>query len=656
MRAFDKVKILLVDDLKFNLLALEALLRRDDVTIFKAKSGTEALEFMILHEFAVALIDVQMPEMSGFELAELMRGATKTKDVPIIFVTATAQHQSFSFKGYESGAVDFLLKPLDTHAVRSKVNIFIQLHHQKKELRSAEEKFRGLLETAPDGIIIVNDHGQIELVNQQAEKIFAYDRSELINQSIEMLMPERFHQSHLIERGVELYGRRKNGTEFPIDISQSPLHTENGTLISYAIRDITKRRASEKEQEELLEKFKKIQTDLQQAVQIAERANSSKTQFLANMSHEIRTPIGAILGFTDLMKNPANTTEENRNYMIIVERNSKQLLRLIDDILDLSKVEAGKMSFESIPFSLAETLADVTSIMEFKAAEKGIGFKFSASTLFPDMICSDPVRLRQILTNVAGNAIKFTDKGHVEFIISFANPILKFIVKDTGVGISKAQAAKLFQPFTQADTSTTRKYGGTGLGLILSKRLAESLEGKLELFESKESFGSTFLIEIKSPLLPHAKLVGKDALTLITGVLPILHKNSEALRGLKVLLVEDSPDNQVLIKMYLNKEGAQVKTASDGNEGVKLALSETFDVVLMDVQMPILDGHEATKKLRQLKYAQPIIALTAHAMKEEREKCFESGFSEFLTKPIQRALLIEILARYIPTSEKEVIR
>ncbi len=520
----EQFSILIVDDIKENLVALKAILERDDVTIHQASSGKLALELLMKHDFCLALLDVQMPEMSGFELAAFMRGSKKTKNIPIIFVTANSKENDFSFKGYESGAVDFLIKPLDAHSVKSKVNIFIELYQQKNELTKTQEDL---------------NHSKCE----------------------------------------------------------------------------------------------------------AERASAAKTQFLAHMSHEIRTPIGAILGFADLMKNPANTFEENRNYMVIVERNSQQLLRLINEILDLSKVESGQMTIENIEFSLSDMLADFISVKTLKAEEKGIEFRFNPTTLIPNLICSDPFRLRQILDNIVGNAIKFTEKGYVELEVSFANPILKFTVSDTGLGISKVQESRLFQPFSQADASTTRKFGGTGLGLILSRRLAESLGGKLE-FVSAQASGSTFFAEIKTDLLPQAKLVGKSELSTIRGGPIDFLDSRKVLNGLKVLLVEDSPDNQMLITLYLQREGAEVKSASNGEEGVKLALSENFDVILMDIQMPIMDGHEATKKLRSVNFTKPIVALTAHAMREEHDKCFKTGFTEFLTKPINRDKLIEVLSYY----------
>lgn len=433
-----------------------------------------------------------------------------------------------------------------------------------------------------------------------------------------------------IDRATELFSKSGN-----ISLLEKPF--SRLTLIR-SVQTALRARRKQYEVRDLL-------AALSRSKEEAEKANTLKTQFLANMSHEIRTPIGAILGFTDLLKNPTNSVEENHNYMGIVERNSQQLLRLIDDILDLSKVEAGKMTIENIRFSMVEMLTDFISVMAFKAGEKGIGFKFTLDTDIPDLISSDPVRLRQVLTNVVGNALKFTDKGFVSMNVSYSNSILSFIVKDTGIGVSQAQEARLFQPFSQADTSTTRKFGGTGLGLVLSRRLAESLGGKLILMESKVGAGSTFKFEIAAPLLPEAKLVNASALA-YSGIMLGAHKTSHALDGLKILVVEDSHDNQMLISTYLKKEGAEVSLASNGQQGVDVALNEEFDLLLMDIQMPVLDGYEATKKLRQANYQKPVIALTAHAMKEERIRCLESGFTEFLTKPVQRDMLIKVVSSY----------
>ncbi len=525
--------ILIVDDVKDNLLALSAILDRPDVSIHQALSGESALELILQHDFCLAILDARMPGMTGFELAELMRGAKRAKNIPIIFVSATARHEHFSFKGYESGAVDFLFKPLDTQAVQSKVNVFIELHRQKLELKSQ-------LETITD-----------------------------------------------------------------------------------------------------------LMKSLNESKNLAEQANLSKSQFLANMSHEIRTPIGAILGFTDLMKNDTNTAEENRSYMSIVDRNSQHLLRLIDDILDLSKVEAGMMATESIEFSLPELLSDFDAVMSFRARDIGVEFRLVLETPIPEVICSDPIRIRQILNNVVGNALKFTSKGSVALGVRWSAPSLNFSIVDTGVGISKEQEERLFKPFSQADISTTRKFGGTGLGLVLSRRLAETLGGTLLLAASSEGSGSTFHFQMQPALAPGARLVGSEALRTDLHLQRINKDNPLSLVGMKILLIEDSPDNQILITMYLSKAGAIVTAVSDGAQGVERALAENFDVLLMDIQMPVLDGHEATKKLRQLNYSKPIIALTAHAMKAEHDKCFTSGFSEFLTKPIEKKRLIDVLVGYL---------
>ena len=375
----------------------------------------------------------------------------------------------------------------------------------------------------------------------------------------------------------------------------------------------------------------------------AERLSSAKSEFLANMSHEIRTPLGAIMGFVDLLKDKGLSDEDILNYHAIIERNSTHLLRLIDDILDLAKVEAGKVVIEKIEFSLREFLAEFSSIAGAKAREKGIVFEFKPETLVPEIVISDPTRIRQILSNIVGNAIKFTEKGSVAFYVQYTNQQLHFKVVDTGRGISMEQRQALFQAFSQADSSTTRKFGGTGLGLVLTKKLAQAFGGDFNLTESELGSGSVFEASIPLTVPTNAKLVPiEKAVAKVTSD-SNLDPHHVDLAGFEILLVEDSPDNQYLIQKMLSKTGARVVIANDGAEGVKSALSHDYDVILMDIQMPIMDGHEAVRTLRERGYSGAVVALTAHAMKDERERAFRSGFSHFLTKPIARLSLIELL-------------
>lgn len=385
---------------------------------------------------------------------------------------------------------------------------------------------------------------------------------------------------------------------------------------------------------------------LEEARLTAERANLAKSQFLANMSHEIRTPLGAIMGFSQLIKENGLGKIEREEFASVIERNSLQLLRIVDDILDLSKVEAGMMLIETIEFSLPETLTDFASLMGFKAREKGIRFFTKAETTLPSKVHCDPTRLRQILMNVVGNAIKFTDRGQVEMRVRYAEPFLEFDVVDTGRGVSSEQLANLFQPFSQADTSTTRKYGGTGLGLVLTKSLSEALGGSFILKHSELGKGSVFSVRVKAPAAPDSKMfsgLGFETEPARTVA------NFGQLSGIKILLVEDSPDNQALISIYLSRAGARVEIASHGEQGYQMAKSGDYDIVLMDVQMPIMDGIAAVKKLRADGYVQPIVALTAHAMKEERIRCLQAGFTDFLSKPMKRDELIELIMASLKT-------
>jgi len=382
----------------------------------------------------------------------------------------------------------------------------------------------------------------------------------------------------------------------------------------------------------------------------AREANRMKSEFLANMSHEIRTPMTAIQGYADLLLDPTVDASERRSHTQVIRRNSEHLLTILNDVLDLSKIEAGKMSVETLECSPVRVAREVASLMRVRAAEKQLEFELLFETKIPATIKSDPTRLRQILLNLVGNAIKFTSSGHVCVRVACENetspsPQLAFHVVDTGIGLSEEAIARLFEPFSQGDASTTRKYGGTGLGLAISASLAQLLGGSLRV-ESVPGKGSTFTVRVGTGPLVDAPVMpspGEALEALPHAPLPTAHANVR-LEG-TVLLAEDGRDNQALIATLLRKAGAVVKIAENGRIAVEEAMAARasgapFDVILMDMQMPEMDGYAAASTLRLSKYTGPIIALTAHAMATDRARCLAVGCDEYLTKPIDRLRLL----------------
>lgn len=385
--------------------------------------------------------------------------------------------------------------------------------------------------------------------------------------------------------------------------------------------------------------------ELKKAKIEAERANQLKSIFLANMSHEIRTPLGAVLGFAKLIKE-ASTSEQRAEYAEVIERNGSALTKIIDDILDLSKVESGRLEIEKIEFSIEHLCQEVFKMFTDTALKRNIRLDLELDQNLPFLIKSDPTRIRQILCNLMSNALKFTSEGQVrmkvEFIKAEQKTWLKFSVSDTGVGLTETQQAKLFSPFSQADCSTSRKFGGSGLGLSLSKKLAQALGGDLYLEHAAPREGCTFVakIEAEIPLKNELYLQSKN--------------NSSQdinLKGIKILHIDDSVDNQNLIKLNLEKLGISLSFANNGLEGYKKALKEDFDLILMDMQMPIMDGFEATAKLRGFGYDRPIVALTAHAMREEQSRTKGIGCDAHLTKPLNVDLLRTVIGKLITTSK-----
>lgn len=379
-----------------------------------------------------------------------------------------------------------------------------------------------------------------------------------------------------------------------------------------------------------------------------ELANQAKSQFLANMSHEIRTPLGLILGFIELLSGEGVSEEERLRYMGKVRLNAEALAALVNDILDLSKVEAGRVDVQEEDLPLNELLEDLRESFEMKAAGKGIRFVVDHAPHLPEVIHTDPTLLRQILVNLLGNSLKFTSQGEVRLRVeSFEGRIpnqvqLTFRVTDTGIGISPDHQKMLFDPFRQGDPSTSRRFGGTGLGLALSRRLAELMGGDLQLMSSKIGGGSTFQLNLWTTLG-----TPKAAPSRAAKPTPMSLDHSQRLKDVRILLVEDAVDNQILVSTVLKRHGASVAFANDGREGIDKAVSGDWDLILMDIQMPGMDGFEATQTLRQRGVRIPILALTAHALREEKDRALQLGFSGYLTKPIDRAALISNIESFV---------
>ena len=410
---------------------------------------------------------------------------------------------------------------------------------------------------------------------------------------------------------------------------------------------------------------------LAQARRDAETANAAKSEFLANMSHEIRTPMTAILGFTEQLKDPALTPIDRDNHLAVIERNGHNLLRLINDILDLSKIDSGNFTIEKSQCSAASVVADVASMMHVRADSKGVLLSVEYTGQFPATILTDPVRLRQILVNLVGNAIKFTERGEVRIVVTFlpaqqgCKPSVRFDVIDTGIGVPPKKLDVLFNPFIQADASTSRKYGGTGLGLAITRHIVELLDGELSV-QSRLGYGSTFSVTVPAGNLTDVPMLQNPSECLQDSS-PVTNQHAtdqqgtdtEPLDGLRILLAEDGRDNQLLISTVLRKAGANVEIAENGRVAVEMASGANeseFDVILMDMQMPEMDGYQATAACRRNGLSCPIIALTAHAMAGDREKCISTGCTDYCTKPIDRLQLISMIANLAHPGEIDSIR
>jgi signal transduction histidine kinase len=682
------VKILIVDDREENLFAMEALLDSAGLEIISARSGNEALGILLEQEVALILLDVQMPGMNGFETAELIRGSSRTRHIPIIFVTAISKEEKHIFQGYESGAVDYLFKPIEPEILKSKVRIFIDLHQQKQTLEN-------------------------------------------ITRKLELTISE------LIESRKKL---RQN-------------------------------------EETIREAWK----DAEKAREIAEEANRAKSEFLANMSHEIRTPLNGIIGMAELALLDRYTPEQKERIETI-KQSGESLLEILNEILDLSKIEAERVELECIPFNPVEVIERVVRMLSVKIYEKNLELVCKIDPLVPEQVLGDPTRFRQIVLNLMSNAYKFTEEGEIMVEIKLQNTsetkvILLFSVEDSGIGIHRNQVNQLFQSFKQAEASITRRFGGTGLGLNITRKLLGLMGGDIWV-ESELGKGSKFFIQVPfgkhseaaepadfspgpdySPVLifegnDHSARADKFAFENLkikadfmikavvdpeelspsfasykyifidaqvksksgrrlaedlpvklrgTGSVPVflmaptnISINQDELyalgiagiikkplfpkdlrkclidyakpetvkkdtpvqdiiqvdvsRTLRILLAEDNPINTKLAVGFLQLRNWKVDCAVNGIEAVNRFMDQKYDLVLMDVQMPEMDGLEATGKIRDYEQqkkliATPIIALSAHAMKGDIDKAIHAGMDDYITKPFKPSELYRVIEK-----------
>ncbi len=522
--------------------------------------------------------------------------------------------------------------------------------------KKSEDKFRGLLESTPDGIILVDIKGIIQLVNKPAEEMFGYNSGELIGKELVILIPPRFKEGHKSQvkgffsnpsirsmrdrRQWNLVGLHKDGTEVPLEISLGPIETSDGLLVSAIIRDVTEQRKAEALAIWMADEKIKVQIEKEKAIE----SNKLKDRFLANMSHEIRTPMNAIIGFADMLTKK-NLGGVEMEYVSTIKVAGENLLNIINDILDMSKIEAGMMSFEDHPFYLKEIIRPVYALQLLKAIEKRLELSFISDDDVPDNLIGDPGRLIQIINNIVGNSIKFTVKGKVQLTIKARelddeNTLLEFSITDTGIGIKKEKMEHIFERFWQADSDISRKYGGTGLGLNIAKQLIE-LQGGTLSFKSEFNVGSVFTFWI-----PYKKSKQTQPT-----VVDIKEKyNMEELSMLKILLVEDNLLNIKLISSLFSEKNLQLQVAENGSVCIEKlkqnndsrGLNSSFDIILMDIEMPIMNGYDTAKYIRkELKSDIPIIAMTANAMTGERERCLSFGMDDYISKPINAKLLFE---------------
>lgn len=646
------LKILIVEDNQLDQLLVQRALSKSDLNYTSIAIDNRAAFLDALENFkpTIILCDYSIPQFGALAALDILN--QKKITTPLIIVTGTLSDE-MAVECLKKGAADYVIKDKIVR-LPSAIKIALDLKKSQQDRSFAEERLRQnekqlqvITDILPATVVYITPDLKFTFSNKVSSEWF---HKPLVGETVETIFGGQIaHQIQkniaALDRGEQvsfestLYGSTNKRY---VNLTLAP-EIENNALRGYVclMTDITE--------------AKMYEVELENAKRDAEAASNAKSQFLANMSHEIRTPLNAIMGLSELLQTNYKDEQERILWLKKITRNSEHLKKVIDEILDLSKIEAGKLQLKIANFSVPQVIAQVKSILSPLASEKKLALRFETDGAIPSTITSDSTKIQHILLNLLGNAIKFSNQGSVTLIVKQINehsePTMQFTVVDTGIGMSEDEVKHLFEPFTQVDSSMTRRFGGTGLGLTLAKQLAKALGGDVYLAESMPGQGSTFVATVqtgdvsKSAIITSFEnLLSEPAELSDTAQEPQLPKQN--ISDFKVLLVEDSLDNQLLVQNFLEMEGVTVDLASDGEEGMTKAKNGDHDLVIMDIQMPVMDGYTATAALRQEGYKKPIVAFTAHAFEEERERCLSIGFTDFLSKPIKKRALVECIAKY----------
>lgn len=616
----------------------------------------------------IILLDIMMPEMDGFQVCEKLKSDMKTRDIPVIFLSALDEEKNEE-RGFELGGIDYITKPSSGAVLKARIFSHLELEQHRKylgqlveertyelkevnqqlkldilerkrmeqELQASRMTFKSIVEDSSDGIIVYDSDGDIKYLNGAAGLLLGEHKDKFIKE----LSTQPLINGESIEREV-LTGA---GQKVPVDVRvRQALWDQEESYIT-TLRDISKYRQAEEA--------------LNLAKEEAECANRTKSAFLANMSHEIRTPMNGVIGMTSLLLD-TDLTDEQAEFARVISKSSQSLLTVINDILDYSKIESGQLDIEYIVFNIRNTIKDVTDLLSIKAKDKQLEFNSWIDPDVPTLALGDPVRIRQILINLTDNALKFTSEGSVTIRVERTQQEGKlhtvcFSVTDTGIGISGSKIEHLFESFTQADPTTTRRYGGTGLGLAICRQLSQLMDGEIHV-ESEVGAGSRFWFSLKlkeqeerrKERAGHLQSMKKRRST--DRVEPIEEEHKQKFR---ILLAEDDIVNQQVVIHTLEKLGFNATVAANGEEVLKQLEYHTFDIVFMDIQMPKMDGFEATRRVRsyhsdKMNSKIPIVAMTAHTMEGDKERCLSAGMNDYISKPINRSELKAVLNRWLP--------